>query len=210
MKVGLKASGHNNECYLFRYYRTVLWTVVFVSTQVVREDIMITCYVARAMSGKIKEDVVREAKADKEFLEKAGFKVLCPVFEEGVEPTKQILRSSKQAMDRYWSRDKQMIREAHVIFNMSPDQPSLGVIREYGYARYCLWKKVISVFPPDKIPAKAAICHYEDDYVTDSLLDAIGEAYRTHGTWLKRFNWRISMLNRCLVKWFWYQLNEFK
>lgn len=170
----------------------------------------LTCYVARAMTGRIKEEVVKEAKSDKEFLERAGFKVLCPVSEEGVEPTKQVLRSSKQAMDRYWGRDKQMIREAHIVFNMSPDQPSLGVIREHGYARYTLWKKVISVFPDGKLPTRAAICHYEDDYVTDSLLDAIGEAYRTHGSLLKRVTWRIKMLNRCLPKWIWNQIREFK
>lgn len=171
---------------------------------------MIKIYVARAMSGRVKEDVVNDAKKDKEFFEKAGLTVLCPVTEEHVEPTKQVLRASKQAMDRYWNRDKEMIRQAHILFNMSPDQPSLGVIREHGYARYCLWKKVISVFPPGKLPSKAAVCHYEDDYVTDDVMDAVGEAYRTHGTLFKRLKWRLSMLNRCLAKWLLYQLKEWK
>lgn len=170
----------------------------------------IRIYVARAMTGRVKEEVVNDARRDKEFLEKAGIEVLCPVISEGVEPTKQVLRSSKQAMDRYWQRDKEMIREADILLNMSPDQPSLGVIREYGYARYCLWKKVISVFPVGKVPAKAAICHYEDDYVTDDMMDAVGEAYRTHGTFLKRLKWRFSMINRCLLKWLFYQVKEFK
>lgn len=170
----------------------------------------IRIYPARAMTGRIKEEVVKEAKKDKEFFEAAGFDVLCPVISEGVEPTKQILRSSKKAMDTYWARDKQMIREAHILFNMSPDQPSLGVIREHGYARYNLWKKVISVFPPGKLPAKAAICHYEDDYVTDNIMDAVCEAYRTHGTLWKRIKWRIRMLNRSVPKWLLYQLLEFK
>lgn len=170
----------------------------------------IICYVARAMTGRVKEDVVSEAKKDKEFFEKAGFIVLCPVSEEGVEPTKQIIRSSKQAMDKYWDRDKQMIRQSHVLFNMSPDQPSLGVIREHGYARYALWKKVISIFPSGKLPQKAAVCHYEDDYVTDDILDAVGEVYRTHGTFWKRTKWRLKMLNRSLLKWCWYQVCEFK
>lgn len=170
----------------------------------------IKIYVARAMTNRVKEDVVNEAKADKEFFEKAGFEVLCPVAEEKIEPTKQILRSSKQALDKYWSRDKQMIREAHILFNMSPDQPSLGVIREHGYARYCLWKKVISVFPPGKLPPKAAICHYEDDYVTDDIMDAVGEAYRTHGTAFKRLKWRLQMLNQSLPKWILFQIQEFK
>lgn len=170
----------------------------------------IKCYVARAMTGRVKEDVVREAVADKEFLEKAGFIVLDPVTSEGVQPTKQVLRSSKRAMDEYWPRDKQMIREAHVIFNMSPHTPSLGVIREHGYARYNLWKKVISVFPAGKLPISSSVAFYEDDYVTDSLMDAIGEAYRTHGTLWKRLVWRAKLINRCLLKWIRYQIGEWK
>ncbi len=127
-----------------------------------------------------------------------------------MQPTKQVLVSSKKAMDKYWARDKDMIRAAHVIFNMSPDKPSLGVIREHGYARYCLWKKVISVFPPGKMPGKAAVCHYEDDYVTDNIMDAVGEALRTHGTVWKRLSWRAKMLNRSLLPWIINQLGEIK
>ena len=167
------------------------------------------CYVARAMTGRVKEEVVAEAKADKDLLEKAGFEVLCPVIAENVQPTKEVLRSSKKAMDVYWWRDKAMIRQAHVIFNMSPHQASLGVIREHGYGRYHLWKKVISVFPDGKIPMKAAICHYEDDFVTDSLLIAIGEALRTHGTYFKRLQWRIHIYNKSWLKAKWYRLLEF-
>lgn len=171
---------------------------------------MLSCYVARAMTGRVKEEVVKDALKDKEFFEKAGLIVLCPVSEEGVKPTDEVLRSSKKAMDKYWNRDKEMIRQAHILFNMSPDQPSLGVIREHGYARYCLWKKVISVFPAGKLPPKAAICHYEDDYVTDDIMDAVGEAYRTHGTLWKRIKWRLQMLNRCLPRWLKHQIGEFK
>lgn len=171
---------------------------------------MIKCYVARAMTGRIKEEVVQEARADKELLEKAGFIVLCPVIAENVPATKEVIRSSKKAMDVYWTRDKEMIREAHVVFNMSPHLPSLGVIREHGYARYHLWKKTISVFPEGKLPMKAAICHYEDDFVTDNLVLAIGEALRTHGTLWNRIKWRLSLYKRCWLKAIMYRLAEWK
>lgn len=167
-------------------------------------------YVARAMTGRIKEEVVQEALVDKNFLENAGIEVLCPVSSEGVQATKEVLKSSKKAMDEYWPRDKAMIREADVVLNMSPDKPSLGVIREHGYARYCLWKKTISVFPKGKVPMKAAVCHYEDDFVTDDLFDAVGEIYRTHGTFFKRLKWRLKMLNRSLPKWLKHQIGEWK
>lgn len=101
-------------------------------------------YTARGMSGRIKEEVVKEAAADKAFLEACGFEVLDPVSAEGVVASKEALYASKSLMDTYWPRDKAMIRDAHIVFNMSPHMPSLGVIREYGYARYHLWKKVIS------------------------------------------------------------------
>jgi len=166
------------------------------------------CYVARAMTGRIKEEVVAEALRDKELLEKAGFEVLCPVSEENVPSTKEVLRSSKKAMDQYWPRDKAMIREANVVFNMSPHLPSLGVIREYGYARYHLWKKVISVFPKGQLPIKAAVCYYEDDFVTDSLELAIDDALKTHKTRYLRILWRLRFWLQSMVKDNWLKMKE--
>ena len=171
-------------------------------------DLKPKCYVARAMTGRVKEEVVLEAQADKELLEKAGFEVLCPVIAENVPATKEVIRSSKKAMDQYWPRDKEMIREAHVVFNMSPNSPSLGVIREHGYARYHLWKKVISVFPEGKLPMKAAVCNYEDDFVTDSLIIGIGDALRTHGTYWSRLKWRIGIYKRSWLRAKYYRLME--
>lgn len=171
---------------------------------------MIKVYVARAMTGRIKEDVVREAKADKLYLESLGFTVLDPVTSEGVEETKDALLSTKEVMDIYWPRDKQMIRDAHVVFNMSPHLPSLGVMREHGYARYHLWKKTITVFQHAKMPAEGAICYYEDDLVTDTLEKAAQDALRTHGTFWKRCKWRIALYFRCLPKALWHHLKEWK
>ncbi len=165
-------------------------------------------YIARAMSGLPAEEVVANAKADKELLEKCGITVLCPVTAEKVKPSKKPIQSTKKVMDVYWHRDKQMIREADVLFNMSPHMPSLGVIREHGYARYHLWKKVISVFPEGRMPKEGAVCFYEDDFVTDSLLIAAGEALRTHGTYWQRLKWRVALFNRCFVRSFLFRLQE--
>lgn len=167
---------------------------------------MIKCYNCRAMTGLIASEVVEQAQKDKEILEKNGFTVLCPVISEKVRKTNNTIKSSKDKMDSYWPRDKQMIREANIIFNFSPNLPSLGVIREYGYARYFLWKKVISIFPKGNLPNEGAICYYEDDYVTDSLDDAIKEAIKTHGTWSRRFWWRVRLFKRCFWKFIWYQI----
>ncbi len=171
---------------------------------------MIKIYAARSMTGRIKEEVVTEATADKEMLEKAGFTVLCPVIAENVPSTKEVLRSSKQAMDKYWPRDKQMIREANVVFDMSPGTNSEGVKHELGYARYALWKPVVRVFPTGKLPIKSSVAFYEDDFICDSILEAIEYSLRVHGTFWKRTKWRLQMLNKSLLKWIGYQIGEFK
>ena len=171
---------------------------------------MLKIYACRGMTGRIKEEVVKEALADKEFLEKAGFVVLCPVVKEGVEMTKEKLVSSKKAMDSYWPKDKQMIREAHLIFDLTPHLNSEGCKHEIGYGRYALWKPVVRVFPKGQLPFKSSIAFYEDDYVCDSLEEAIEYSLRVHGTFKKRLKWRLKMLNRCLPKWIGYQLLEFK
>lgn len=171
---------------------------------------MVKVYLCRAMTGMIAADVVKQAKQDKSILESYGFTVLCPVIAEKVEAFPTKIGASKKLMDTYWFRDKEMIREANVVFDMSPHVPSLGVIREHGYARYHLWKKTISVFPPGKIPKEGAVCHYEDDYVTDSLMDAAYEAYRTHGTLWRRLKWRLGVYNRSWLRAIWYRLCEWK
>lgn len=171
---------------------------------------MVTVYTARGMTGRVKEEVVEEAKRDAEFLRKAGFKVLCPVEKEGVKKTKEVLLSSKKAMDSYWPADKKMIREANVLFDMTPHLNSEGCKHELAYARYTLWKPVVRVFPSGKLPVKSSVAWYEDDCVCDSLEEAIEYTLRVHGTFAKRILWRIKMLNRCLPKWLWFQLRSLK
>lgn len=171
---------------------------------------MIICYNARAMTGLKASAVVKRAKQDKAILESLGFTVLCPVVSENVRSTNKAIRAQKKSMDEYWPRDKAMIRRAHVVFNFSPDRPSLGVIREHGYSRYHLWKKVISIFPFGKIPKAGAVCHYEDDYVTDDLYSAAYEALRTHGTFWKRVKWRLGVYRRSWFKALIHRLGEWK
>lgn len=167
-------------------------------------------YTATAMTGLVKEDVVREARERKDFLERAGFTVLDPVIAEGVKPTKEKLHSSKKAMDVFWKRDKEMVREAHVVFDTSPHLNSEGCKHEIGLARYAYWKPVVRIFPTGHLPYKSSIAYYEDDFVCDSLIEAIEYVLRVHGTFYKRLLWRLSMLNRCLPKWIWHQIGEFK
>lgn len=161
---------------------------------------MVTVYNARSMTGRVKEEIVAEAKADKEAMEKAGITVLCPVAKESVPSTKQILISSKKSMLSYWPQDKRMIETAHVLFDMTPERKSEGVAHEIGYARYFLYRPVVRVFREGKLPVPSSVAYFEDDYVTDSLEAAIAYTIAEHGTFYKRVKWRLKLYARCLPK----------
>ena len=167
---------------------------------------MVSVYCARGMTGRVKEDVVKEAKKDKALLEYYGITVLCPVLKEHVVPTKAILQSDISHMNIYWPQDKKMIQEANLVLDMTPHMNSEGVKHEIGLCRYAYWKKVIRVFPKGQMPAPSSVAFYEDDYICDNLLDAIIEIHRTHGTWLKRFIWRVKLYRRCISHHYWLKL----
>ncbi len=168
---------------------------------------MVRLYVARAMSNRVKSDVVKEAKEDKKFLEQAGFEVLCPVVKEEVEPSKHILMASRAQMEAFWPEDKALIRQAHVVLDMSPLANSEGVKHELGYARYYLYRPIIRIFPAGKLPPASSVAFFEDDFICDSLIEAVEYILRVHGTWLKRMKWRIGLYNRCFLKMvlYWFQ-----
>ena len=160
---------------------------------------MLRIYAARGMSHRIKEEVVNEAAVDRGILAGYGVLVLDPVAAENVEPTKEVLRSSKKAMDAYWGRDKEMIREADVVFDLTPHLNSEGVKHEIGYARYFLYKPVIRVFPKGQLPFQSSVSRYEDDALFDDLHEAVKYAIDTFGTKKKRIVWRLKLYNRCFI-----------
>lgn len=170
---------------------------------------MLKVYLARGMSGRIKEDVVEEARKDKEFLEKAGFKVLCPVTEEKVKAENKILQSTYAHMVKYWARDKQMINEADIIIDCTAHLNSEGVKHEVLYARYHLWKPVIRIFPAGQLPPRSSIAQFEDDAIVDSLLEAIEWMLRVYGTPYKRLKWKLNILDRCILKYIQVRLRWF-
>jgi hypothetical protein len=169
-------------------------------------DKKIRIYPARGMTGRDQAQVVAEAKVDKEFMEKAGIDVLCPVTKENVKALHKPLFSDKKHMNIYWPTDKKMLQDAHIIFDMTPHLNSEGVKHEVGLMRYCYWKKTIRIFPVGQIPSSSSIAAYEDDYLTDSLIDAIGEAYRTHGSYWKRLVWRFNLYRKCVLHHYWLKL----
>lgn len=166
-------------------------------------------YTARGMTGRKAIDVYYEAKRDKRYLEKHGFTVLDPVAEEGVRPKKKAIKTTYKQLVKFWNRDKQMIREAHVLFDMTPWLKSEGVSHEIAYARYHLWKPVVRVYN-EKYPRPSAgsVAYFEDDLLARDIDHAIYESERKWGTFYRRFVWRVMLYNRCLLKALWYRLKE--
>ncbi len=171
---------------------------------------MIKLYLARKMTSVPGRKLVRDSARDMAAFFRHGFAVCDPVTTEGVVATNKPLVNTEEDMDRYWDRDKAMIRSAHCFVNMTPHIASLGVTREYGYARYFLQKPCISVFPQGILPKPGAICYYEDDLVTDNIEWAAVWMKANFGTLEKRLKWRMRKQIPTLPKRIAYQLGEWK
>jgi len=167
-------------------------------------------YTAAKMTGRDQKEMVDTAKKNKRIFEAAGIVVLDPIVEEHVKAeNKPLVDKPLNVLKDYWTRDKQMIREAHVVVDTTPESKSEGVAHEIGYARYALWKPVVRMYPPDAKPT-SLIAVFEDDLIVHSPEEAAIQIQKYWGTWARRFMWRVSLINRCLPKWIWFQLREWK
>lgn len=171
---------------------------------------MLKVYLAHGMTGRPGTEVVAESEIALKILNDNGIEVLDPVTAEKVKPSEAKINTPYNTLDGYWRRDKEMIREAHALIDLTPDRKSEGVSHEIGYARYHLWKKVIRVYPKGKIPSNLSVAFFEDDYITDSLEEAAKEVIKTHGTWYKRFTWRLKLYLRSWPKSVYYRAMEWK
>jgi len=170
---------------------------------------VIKIYTCAKMTGRDREEMVTMAKKNKKIFENAGITVLDPILEEHIKSISGPLQDVPlSALKDYWKRDKQMIREAHVIVDTTPELKSEGSAHEIGYARYGLWKPVVRLYNKEK--PSSMIVYFEDDLIVHSPEEAAIQIIKYWGTWRKRFWWRLAMLNRCLFKWIWHQIKEWK
>lgn len=170
----------------------------------------IKIYAAAKMTGRDKKEMVEMALKNKKIFEGMGIMVLDPILEEHVKPVKGALVDTPTSLIKdYWNRDKQMIREAHVVVDTTPEQKSEGSAHEIGYARYFLWKPVVRMYSGENKPL-SAIVFFEDDLIVHSVEEAAIQIHKYWGTWAKRFMWRLSLYNRCWFKALRYKLMEWK
>lgn len=167
-------------------------------------------YAAAKMTGRDQREMVETSKLNKKIFEAAGIIVLDPILEEHVKSEHQaLIEKPLDILKGYWDRDKKMIREAHVIVDTTPEDKSEGVAHELGYARYNLWKPTVRMYRQGSKPT-SLIAVFEDDLIVHSPQEAAIQINKYWGTRARRIMWRINMLNRCLLKWVWYQILEFK
>lgn len=166
-------------------------------------------YVATKMSGRDRQEMVTRANEVCAVLRGWGLTPISPVLEEGVANTPGLLlQTSNEQLKGYWKRDKDIIAyEAHVILIDEGQRKSLGVEREYGYARYCLWKPTLTILPPDQGPNIAC---FEDDTVVQTVDAAASVIAHNWGTRWLRCKWRFRMLLRTLPLWIYRQLMQWR
>lgn len=163
-------------------------------------------YLAHAMTGRTGDELLAESKKAAEIAAKYGVELLDPVVAENVHKSKKPLRNKQAALNEYWRRDKEMIRQAHVLLDYTGPAKSEGVAHEIGYARFALWKPVVRLWP-NLGPSVAWI---EDDVIVNEPEAAFKAISDQWGSWGKRLRWRANMLWRSLPRWLYYQLLEWK
>lgn len=166
-------------------------------------------YVATKMSNRDRVEMIERAHYVCETLERYGLTPISPILVENVEnkPGK-LTQTSEEQLKQFWTRDKDIIAyEAHVVLCDNAQHKSYGVEREYGFARFCLWKPTVSIVPPD---SGFIVSTFEDDLVVNSVEAAARLIARHWGTPWKRRLWRFQMLRRTLGKFLWRQLCQWR
>lgn len=165
-------------------------------------------YTASSMTGRTGEELIAQSKHVHRILGNWGITVLDPIAAENVKDSDKPLHNTGTQLAEYWQRDKRMIREAHVLLDITGPAKSEGVAHEIGYARYNLWKPVVRIYAENK--SKISVARFEDDIIVESLPQAAEAIVKHWGTRNKRIVWRIKMLMRCLPRWIKYQMGEWK
>jgi hypothetical protein len=168
----------------------------------------VKAYLAHKMTGRTGVELVIESALAASACKLQGVTPIDPVVFEGVKSTPDVMTGGDPACLRtLWNRDKQMIRDAHVLIDLTGELKSEGVLHEIGYARYYLWKPVVRVIKGYTGPT---ISDFEDDGIVGSFWEAAELVQRRWGTRLKRIIWRARFMPKALVKWAFYQLQGWR
>lgn len=146
------------------------------------------------MTGRSGKELVEQSKKVAFLSYYYKVEALDPIAAEEVHGDNKPLNNGGDLLKEYWRRDKDMIKRAHVIIDVTGPAKSEGVAHEIGLARYGYYKPVIRVWPN----LDSSIARLEDDVIADTIEAAIKLAVYRWGTPWKRLKWRIKLYARCL------------
>lgn len=160
-------------------------------------------YSAMRMTGRYQDELVQEANLLKRTLENYGYEVLNPVIEEKVVPVHEVLEQlDPERLERYWQRDKECLKEAHIVLDYKSCNKSDGVGVELALSRFCYWKPTVRIFPNSGI----CISRIEYDEVFYTLEEALLYMSKHYRTKRQLLFWRVNMLVKSLPQWLWLQI----
>lgn len=165
----------------------------------------IVIYMATAMSGRNKKQLVYETLVAAKIFKENGIRVLSPVIEEGVLPDDTPLTPlSAKELEKQWYNDKRLIRKAHVLVDLSGFSSSEGVHHEVGLARYGFFKPIVRIHPTLGV----SIARIEDDLIVRDVEEAARVIVDRWGSRWKRICWRIE--KHIFLKWIKLNFLQFK
>lgn len=157
-------------------------------------------YIACPMTGRDRAEQVERATFLCNILKARGIVPISPVIEEGI-PKRHgpLVNKDKRDLHKKWDMDKHIIRRvAHVSLFDGADEGSVGMGREYGLNRWCLWKPTVILW---RCSRGLTVAEWEDDkivYTPQAAASVIAN------NWLSRWDrwvWRFQLLKRTLPKW---------
>src|SRR5688572_10759811 len=156
-------------------------------------------YIAQRMSGRMQDEMRKDADMLVRALDNHGFIGLSPVIEESIpyvhEPLEQ---TSEEQLLRFWRRDKELLKDADLLLDYMSCNQSDGVSKEIGLMRFCYWKPVLRVWPN---APKINISQIEDDVIVPTLVEALAVMKARWGDYESLGEWRKAMLDRCFNEW---------
>lgn len=165
---------------------------------------MITAYTCQAMTNRMCDEMIVEARMLERVLGNHGIRILNPVLSElDIIPNEHIIlpHCPPEVLERVWKQDKSMIRESDIIIDYKTHNKSDGSNNELGYNRFCLWKPTIRVWDGPG----ALISRMEYEFVVPNIQEAMRVIKENFGTYEQLKAWRLEMLGRCYPKWLRYQ-----
>jgi len=165
-------------------------------------------YISSSMTGRSGTDLVKQAALIQNLGRHYGVEILDPIVEEGVEESHVLLANNLDTLRKFFSRDKEMIRKAHILIDITADRKSFGTEYEIGYARYHLHRPCIRVHP--NLAHSVAVI--ESDVICRDVETAFRTAVMLFGSPFQRLLWAIHIakhswwrliLVRLSIFWWW-------